>query len=144
MKKILIINGPNLNMLGKRDPKQYGSMTLSDIEQLCRVTAEEYGFEIDFRQSNYEGEIVEWIQKALGQFDALIINGAAYTHTSLAIRDALELLKVPIIEVHLSQPKEREEFRHFSYIERLATETISGHKEQSYVMALKKLNDIIN
>jgi len=142
MKQILILNGPNLNMLGKRDATQYGSMTLKDIEQLCHVTAQELGFEIDFRQSNHEGEIIEWIQQAAGGFDALIINGAAYTHTSLAIHDALELLEIPIIEVHLSQPKEREEFRHFSYIEGLATETISGHKEQSYVLALKKLADI--
>lgn len=143
MKQILILNGPNLNMLGKRDPKQYGSMTLADIEQLCHVTAEEYGFAVDFRQSNHEGEIVEWIQQSLGKYAALIINGAAYTHTSLAIRDALELVEVPIIEVHLSQPKEREEFRHFSYIERLATETISGQKEQSYVLAIKKLASIL-
>tara|TARA_B100001093_G_scaffold481283_1_gene511888 strand:+ start:184 stop:618 length:435 start_codon:yes stop_codon:yes gene_type:complete len=144
MKKILILNGPNLNMLGKRDPKQYGSMTLADIEALCRDVAAEYDFEIDFRQSNHEGELVEWIQQALGKCDALMINAGAYTHTSLAIRDALELLEVPIIEVHLSDPKTREEFRHFSYIERLATATISGQKDQSYVLALKKLGEILN
>ena len=144
MKKILIINGPNLNMLGKRDPEQYGHLTLDDIEQLCREKSESFNFQIDFRQSNHEGEIVDWIQQSINGFEALIINAGAYTHTSLAIHDALELFNKPIIEVHLSNPKERETFRHFSYIEPLATTCFSGHKEDGYLMALEKLNDIIN
>ncbi len=143
MKKILVLNGPNLNMLGTREPDIYGSATLADIEKLCKKTAGALGFKIDFRQSNYEGELVEWIQKATGKYDALVINAGAYTHTSVAIHDALRLLSVPIIEVHLSDPKTREPFRHHSYIEKLAAAVFAGHGDKSYALALEALSGIL-
>lgn len=138
-KKILILNGPNLNMLGQREPEIYGRQTLKDIEALCRETAKRLGQKIDFRQSNHEGELVTWIQQSLNRFDAVVINAAAYTHTSVAIYDALKLLKVPVIEVHLSNPRERESFRHHSYIEPVAITVFAGFGAQSYVKALEYL-----
>lgn len=143
MTSILIINGPNLNMLGTREPEIYGSQTLSDVKKLCSESGKKLGFKIDFRQSNCEGEIVTWIQKARGKFDGLVINAAAYTHTSVAIHDALKLLSVPIIEVHISNPKEREAFRHHSYIEPLAAQVIAGHGARGYEMALDSLKGLL-
>lgn len=140
MKNILIINGPNLNMLGQREPEIYGSTTLDEICGQCEEKAQTLGLHVDFRQSNHEGEIVEWIQGALNSIDGIIINAAAYTHTSVAIYDALKLLSVPIIEVHLSNPKERDDFRHHSYIEPLATQVIAGHGPEGYLMALDALS----
>ena len=137
--RILILNGPNLNMLGRREPEIYGSDTLADIEKLCREKASALGLEIDFRQSNHEGELVTWIQDSLGKIDGLIINAAAYTHTSVAIHDALKLLSCPVIEVHLSDPATREEFRHLSYIEPIAAKVIKGKGAQGYVDALESL-----
>ena len=137
--RILILNGPNLNMLGVREPEIYGDQTLDDIKGLCLETAQGLGQDIDFRQSNHEGELVSWIQDAMGAFEAVIINAAAYTHTSVAIHDALKLLDVPIIEVHLSDPKTREEFRHISYIEPIAAHVIAGQGAKGYVLALEKL-----
>lgn len=137
---ILILNGPNLNMLGLREPHIYGHQTLSDVENLCRATADTHGFAIDFRQSNHEGELVTWIQEARGKVAGVAINGAAYTHTSVAIHDALKLLDgTPIVEVHLSNPKERESFRHHSYIEPVAFAHFAGHGVQSYVMAIEAI-----
>ena len=138
---ILILNGPNLNMLGKRDPKIYGSETLADIEDSCKTVAQTAGAIIDFRQSNHEGELVTWIQQALENFDAIIINGGAYTHTSVAIHDALELFSGPIVEVHISEPKERETFRHLSYIEPCASHRIAGCGAKGYTMALEWLGN---
>lgn len=138
-KRILILNGPNLNMLGVRNPALYGSNTLADIEAMCLEKGAALYQTIDFRQSNHEGELVTWIQQARGQIDGLIINAGAYTHTSLAIHDALELVDAPIVEVHLSDPKQREEFRHFSYVERLAAHTIAGRGAQGYLDALEFL-----
>ena len=135
--KILILNGPNLNMLGLREPEIYGTETLSDIEKLCHEVAS--GSTIDFRQSNNEGELVTWIQESTDGFDGLIINAAAYTHTSVAIHDALKLLNYPIIEVHISDPETRENFRHHSYITPVAQKVIKGHGAQGYVMAIKLL-----
>lgn len=143
-KKILILNGPNLNMLGVREPAIYGHQTLADIEKLCRETAKRFGMKIDFRQSNHEGELVTWIQKSLGRFDAVVINAAAYTHTSVALHDALKLLSVPVIEVHLSNPKERESFRYHSYIEPVAAQVFAGFGPQSYVKALEYLGNSKN
>lgn len=137
--KILILNGPNLNMLGAREPEIYGPETLADIESLCREKAAALGFEIDFRQSNHEGELVEWIQQARGAFDGLVINAAAYTHTSIAIHDALKILDIPIIEVHLSEPEKREAFRHQSYIKPLAAQVITGQGAGGYITALEAL-----
>lgn len=145
MADILILNGPNLNMLGVREPHIYGTMTLDDIRQLCEKTAKPLGLDIDFRQSNHEGELVTWIQQARGAVRGLIINAAAYTHTSIAIHDALKLLDgVPVVEVHLSDPKEREEFRHISYIAPLAVKIIAGHGPQSYVLAVEHLGTLLN
>jgi 3-dehydroquinate dehydratase-2 len=146
MKKILILNGPNLNMLGTREPDVYGHATLNDIETLCDKKARTLDLAIDFRQSNHEGELVDWIQEAAkGKvFDGLIINAAAYTHTSIAIHDALRLLSIPVIEVHLSNPKKREKFRRFSYIEAVATLVIAGHKEKGYEMALEKISSLLS
>ena len=143
MPLILILNGPNLNMLGRREPEIYGTQTLSDIEKLCLETAVKNNLEISFRQSNHEGELVTWIQEALDQVDGLIINAAAYTHTSVAIHDALKLLKCPIAEVHLSNPKDREAFRHHSYIESVAKIHFAGHGAQGYVMAIEALGGMI-
>jgi 3-dehydroquinate dehydratase-2 len=140
--RILILNGPNLNMLGVREPEIYGTGTLADIETLCAAECKKRGWSLDFRQSNHEGELVTWIQEAAGAADGLIINAAAYTHTSIAIHDALKILKAPIIEVHLSNPLERESFRHHSYITGLAREVIAGHGPEGYVMALQALSEI--
>ena len=120
MRRILVINGPNLNMLGTRQPEIYGSETLSDIETACREKAAELGLEIDFFQSNHEGEIVTAIQQARGKFDAIVINPAAYSHTSVAILDALLACDIKVVEVHLSNIHRREEFRRFSYVSKAA------------------------
>lgn len=143
MKKIMILNGPNLNMLGVREPEIYGHMTLADIEDLCRGVALAKGFDVDFRQSNHEGQLVDWIQEARSRVSGVIINAAAYTHTSVAIHDALKLLDVPVIEVHLSNPLEREDFRHVSYVTPVAVAVFSGEREKSYVKAIEKLADIL-
>ncbi len=134
---ILVLNGPNLNMLGQREPEIYGTQTLADIKALCEDKARSINLSVDFRQSNHEGELVTWIQEALGKARAIIINAGAYTHTSVAIHDALKLHSVPIIEVHLSNPKEREAFRHHSYIEPLAAAVIAGKGAQGYILALE-------
>lgn len=130
-------------MLGLREPDIYGDQTLDDIRGLCLEAAAERNMVVDFRQSNHEGELVEWIQNARGDVDGLIINAAAYTHTSVAIHDALKMLDIPIIEVHLSDPAEREEFRHKSYIEPLAAEVIKGKGAAGYVLALEKLAEVL-
>jgi len=140
--EILIINGPNLNMLGSREPEIYGSQTIADIEKLCADEAAALGFGIDFRQSNSEGEIIDWIQGAK-KFAGIIINPAAYTHTSVAIFDALLALKIPVIEVHLSNIYKREEFRHHSYVSRAARGIICGFGSIGYVLALKGIKEIL-
>lgn len=136
---VLVLNGPNLNMLGVREPHIYGTQTLDDIRKLCEQTAAAHGQTVDFRQSNHEGELVTWIQQARGACDALVINAAAYTHTSVAIHDALKLLEVPVAEVHLSDPAAREPFRHHSYIEPLATFVVKGLGADGYRLALERL-----
>jgi len=134
--KILILNGPNLNMLGQREPEIYGTQSLEEIHYLCQQHTNNSEMEIDFRQSNHEGEIVTWIQDSMDKIDGLIINAAAYTHTSIAIHDALKLLSCPIIEVHLSDPMQREGFRHVSYITPLAKKVIKGLGAKGYLEAL--------
>lgn len=141
---ILILNGPNLNMLGVREPQIYGHQTLNDIETLCADMAAAFSLTVDFRQSNYEGELVTWIQQEREKICGLIINAGAYTHTSLAIHDALKLLDVPVIEVHLTDPEKREEFRHFSYISPIAAKIIKGKGAAGYAEAVESLSTMVN
>jgi 3-dehydroquinate dehydratase-2 len=142
-KRILVLNGPNLNLLGVREPATYGAETLADVEKLCRITAKEHGLDVDFRQSNHEGELVTWIQEARGTMDGVVINPAAYSHTSVAIHDALRMLDVPIVEVHLSNIHAREAFRHHSYVSAVATGVICGLGPLGYRLAIAALADKI-
>ena len=137
MRRIFIINGPKLNMLGPRQPEIYGSDTLADIETDCREKAKQLNVEIDFFQSNHEGEIVTAIQQARGYFDAVIINPAAYSHTSVAIMDALLACDMKVVEVHLSNIHRREEFRRHSYVSMAADGVICGFGKQGYLLALE-------
>lgn len=136
---ILILNGPNLNMLGEREPEVYGSETLADIEAACRAKAVELRLEIDFRQSNSEAELVETIQEARSSRAGIIINAGALSHTSVAILDALQLAEIPIIEVHLSNIFRREDFRHHSYVSQAAQGVICGLRGQGYLLALEAM-----
>jgi 3-dehydroquinate dehydratase-2 len=138
-KRILILNGPNLNMLGTREPDIYGHDTLDDIDAMCKVEGLKLGYIVECFQSNVEGELVSKIQEAKNGCDALIINAGAYTHTSVAIHDALKLLSIPIIEVHLSNPGARESFRHQSFITPIAKGVIAGFGAQSYLLAIQSL-----
>lgn len=138
-KPILILNGPNLNLLGTREPEIYGTQTLEDIQHLCAKEAHKYGLVVDFRQSNHEGQLIDWVQEARGHNSAIIINAGGYTHTSVALHDALKAVALPVIEVHLSDPKKREPFRHVSYIEPVAKQTIVGKGAQGYVLAIEAL-----
>ena len=142
-KKILILNGPNLNLLHKRDNRIYGDSSLQKLEELCRKTSSELGLEIEFKQSNIEGEIVNLIQKAIDEFDGIIINAAAYTHTSVAIRDALEIFQKPKIELHISNVFKREEFRHHSLISDIVDGVICGFGIDGYSIALSAMNSLI-
>lgn len=137
--KILILNGPNLNLLGTREPDIYGRRTLADIETACRARAAERGLEVDFRQSNREGDLVDWVQEARQRFDAIVINAGAYTHTSVAILDALLAAGLPVVEVHLSNLFRRETFRHHSYVSQAASGLICGFGPEGYLMALDAL-----
>lgn len=133
---VLFLNGPNLNLLGTREPEIYGRLTLADIEAAVRVEAKRLGVAVDFRQSNVEGEIVTWIQQSKGSVDVIVINAAAYTHTSVAIRDALAATGVPAIEIHLSNIHAREEFRHHSMIAPVCKGVIAGFGLNSYILGL--------
>lgn len=135
--KILVLNGPNLNLLGVREPDLYGKGAYADLEAHCRSVAAACGAEIEIRQSNHEGTLVDWIQEARGAFDAIVLNAAAYTHTSVAILDALKAVRVPVAEVHLTEPKRREEFRHVSYVGLAAEATFSGEGFESYGKAIR-------
>jgi 3-dehydroquinate dehydratase-2 len=135
--KILFLNGPNLNLLGQREPEIYGATTLADIEKQVRERATDFKAEISFRQSNLEGELVNWIQEAKGKFDVIVLNAAAYTHTSIALRDAIAAVGVPTIEIHLSNIHAREEFRHKSLIAPVCAGQILGFGQKSYVLAVE-------
>jgi len=141
---VLILNGPNLNMLGVREPHIYGATTLDDLEGACQERAEQLGLTIDFRQSNHEGELVSWIQQARTEHDGIIINAGAYTHTSVAIMDALLVAELPVVEVHLSNIFKREPFRHHSYISGMAQGVICGFGPQGYLMALDAMQNILD
>ena len=143
-KNILILNGPNLNMLGTREPEIYGSETLDDIEKNVRAHAAALGYSIDFRQTNSEADLIDWIQLATGRFSAILINAGAFTHTSVAILDALQTVDMPIIEVHLSNIFQREKFRHHSYISPAANGVICGFGGNSYILALDAAHNILN
>ena len=135
--KILVINGPNLNMLGIREPDIYGSQSFKALEEFIRASAGELGFDVSLFQSNHEGEIVDVIQSAYGVYDGIVINPAAYTHTSVAILDALKAVAIPTVEVHLSDINEREEFRRFSYVSTVAKKTVCGLGFEGYRVALE-------
>jgi 3-dehydroquinate dehydratase II len=141
--KILVVNGPNLNMLGVREPAVYGRDRLADIEKLCRKAGRAFAIAIDFRQSNHEGEIVGWLQEARSSHAGIVINAGAYTHTSIAILDALQLTELPVIEVHLSNIFRREEFRHHSYVSLAARAVICGLGPTGYRLAIEALADLL-
>jgi 3-dehydroquinate dehydratase-2 len=141
-RSILVINGPNLNMLGAREPEIYGRATLADIQAAATAKAKEHGLTLDFRQSNTEGEIIDWIQQARGKADGIIINAGGYTHTSVAIMDALAAADQPVIEVHISNIFKREEFRHQSYISRVATGVVCGLGVQGYILAVDAMAEL--
>ena len=136
--KILILNGPNLNLLGTRQPEVYGSTTLSEIEEMCSQKAESLGIVIAFEQSNHEGQLIDWIHGAKGVFDAIIINAGAYTHTSIAIMDALLSVEIPTVELHLSDISKRETFRQVSFVEKASFAQIMGHGPDGYPMAIEE------
>ncbi len=142
--EIMIVNGPNLNMLGVREPHIYGHETLADVEAMCVERARDLGVTIDFRQSNFEGELVTMIQSARGSAAGIIINPAAYTHTSVAILDALKLTELPVIELHLSNPHTREDFRHRSFVSPVARGMICGFGAHGYVLAVEAMAHILD
>lgn len=135
--RILFLNGPNLNLLGRREPEIYGRTTLADIEAMVRRRAAERGVEVEFRQSNSEGELVDWIQQAAGRFDALVLNAGAYTHTSIALRDAIVAAGIPTVEIHISNVHAREEFRRNSVLAPVCRGVICGFGARSYLLGLE-------
>jgi 3-dehydroquinate dehydratase II len=142
MRDVLILNGPNLNKLETREPEIYGALSLDEIAAACMAFGEQYGLTIDFRQSNSETDLVDWLQEACASKTAVIINPAAFTHYSVAIRDAAAMLDAPLIEVHLSNPMSREEFRHTSLIAGIAIGSITGFGVNSYLLALEALSKL--
>tara|TARA_B100001996_G_scaffold304000_1_gene244855 strand:+ start:1211 stop:1651 length:441 start_codon:yes stop_codon:yes gene_type:complete len=141
--KIIVINGPNLNLLGEREKEKYGNISLKNIEENCSIFADKNNIEVVFKQSNIEGEIVDLIQSSRKQYSGLIINAAGYTHTSVSILDALMVLKIPIIELHITNIYNREEFRHKSLISKAAAGIICGFGIKGYIMALEAMKDIL-
>jgi 3-dehydroquinate dehydratase-2 len=140
---IAVLNGPNLNMLGLREPLVYGPDTLEDVEQLCMDVALELGVAIDFRQTNSEGELITWVQQCRGRVAAIVINPAGYTHTSIALMDALLSADLPVIEVHISNIHRREEFRHHSYVSKVAQGVLCGFGIRGYAMALTAMAELV-
>ena len=144
MKKIIILNGPNLNLLGEREKSQYGSFTLADIEKNCREFAHKSELKLSMFQSNIEGELIEKIQKSRNEQEGLIINAGGYSHTSVSIHDALKILKIPIIELHISNIYNREDFRHKSLISKIANGVICGFGAHGYIMALEAMKKFLD
>ena len=144
MNKIIILNGPNLNLLGEREKNQYGNFTLKDIENSCTNFAKKNNLDVTFYQSNIEGELVEKIQKARNEQNGLIINAGGYTHTSVAIHDALKILNIPIIELHISNIYNREDFRHKSFVSKVAKGVVCGFGLEGYLMALEGMRNFLN
>jgi len=141
---IAVLNGPNLNLLGTREPEIYGTATLDDVEALCAETAEALGLAIDFRQTNGEGELVTWVQECRGRAAGIVINPAGYTNTSIALMDALKAVNLPVVEVHISNHHRREEFRHLSYVSRVATGVIAGLGIRGYALALRGIAELLD
>ena len=142
--KIIIINGPNLNLLGEREQSQYGSITFEKLNQICKKKSEELNLDAEIIQSNIEGDLVNVIQEARNKFDGMVINAAAFTHTSVAIRDALNIFKNPIIELHISNIYKREEFRHKSLISGVVTGIICGLGTNGYILAINSMHEMLN
>lgn len=140
---VAVLNGPNLNMLGLRQPAVYGRATLDDVEALCAEAAERVGLAIDFRQTNGEGELISWVQECRGRAAGIVINPAGYSHTSIALMDALLAVELPVIEVHVTNIHRREAFRHVSYVSRAASGVICGLGIQGYALALTGMADLI-
>ncbi len=143
MNKIIIINGPNINLLGEREQSQYGSITFDELKENCIKKSKDLGLSVEFTQSNIEGEIVNLIQESRKNFDGIIINAAAFTHTSVAIRDALEVFKKPVIELHISNIYKREEFRHKSLISDIVTGGIFGLGSEGYILAIISMQKLL-
>ena len=141
--KLLFLNGPNLNLLGQREPEIYGHATLADVEAKVRERAARLGADVDFQQSNLEGELVTWIQQAKGKFDVIVLNAAAYTHSSIALRDAISATGIPTIEIHLSNIHAREEFRHKSLIAPVCCGQICGFGVNSYVLGVEAAVNVV-
>lgn len=149
MKKTLVLNGPNLNLLGTREPAVYGARTLADVEALCREECAKQGCALDFRQSNHEGELIDWIHEAgrafaAGELAGVVLNAGAYTHTSLALHDAIKGAGVPVIELHISNVHAREAFRHHSWISPVARGVMAGFGVRGYALAIAGLALIVN
>jgi 3-dehydroquinate dehydratase II len=141
---IYVLNGSNLNLLGTREPQTYGHATLKDVERICRAASERHGFAVQFRQSNHEGELIDWIHEAgANKAAGIVLNPAGYTHTSVSIRDAVTAVKVPLIEIHISNIFARESFRHFSHIAPVATASLCGFGVQGYALAIDGLAALI-
>jgi len=143
-KPVYILNGPNLNLLGTREPEIYGTTTLPEIEALCADTASGLGLTTDFRQSNVEGELISWVQEADKKASGILLNAAAYTHTSVGLFDALSAISIPVIEVHLSNPHKRETFRHKSFVSPAAAGIVCGFGAQGYLLALEAMANLLN
>lgn len=141
---ILVLNGPNLNMLGTREPATYGHETLADVEALCQRTGAEQGLEVEFRQTNHEGQLIDWIHQARGRCAGILINPGAWTHTSVAIRDALVAAELPVIEVHISNVHKREEFRHHSFVSGVAVAVLCGFGTNGYRLGLTHFAHLLN
>lgn len=140
---VYVLNGPNLNLLGLREPEIYGTTTLDDIAGMLENRGRELGYEIDMRQSNHEGHLIDWLHEAMAEgARAVLLNAGGYTHTSVALHDAIKSITVPVIEVHLSNPKAREPFRHHSYVGLAAAMTVEGHGAQSYLIALDAVAEL--
>lgn len=140
---IVVLNGPNLNLLGTRQPQMYGAATLDDVEALCAATAEALGLAIDFRQTNGEGELISWVQECRGRAAGIVINPAGYSHTSVALMDALLAVELPVVEVHITNIHRREEFRHHSYVSKAATGVVAGFGIRGYALALQAIAEMV-
>ena len=140
---VFVLNGPNLNLLGHRDPATYGTATLADVEALCRQEVARLGFALEFRQSNHEGVLIDWIVEAYGVGAAVVGNFGAYTHTSIAIMDALAVLTTPVVEVHISDIHAREEFRRTSYVSLVADDAVIGKGIDGYALALRRVSELL-